>query len=578
LGEHHRLKTLAAIKVLHTQLAEGDIDGFLREAQFIANLERPNIVRILDFDVEGGIPFLVMGYASNGTLRQLHPKDTILPLSTVGSYVKQVADALQYAHDEKLIHRDIKPENMLVGRRGDVLLSDFGIALVAQSSRYQSTQEMAGTMAYMPPEQIHGKPRPASDQYALGITVYEWLTGDRPFHGSAIEIVAQHLAAPPTPLREKVPTLPADIERVVLTALAKDPKDRFSNIRAFSNALEQASQSRGFSVPEKLPTPTMQETWGDPSPSRPLPQPAANMPPPSLASNVGECRYILRGHTAKVNVVAWSLDGKYIASGSSDGTVQMWNANSGQRMFTVKKSIRPINSLTWSPDSLRIASAGADKLVHVWDANNGNEFFIYRGHSRNVKSVAWSPDGRSIASAGEENAVHIRDARNGTSLSRQFQSFSMNVIQWTPDNQFIICASNNSEVQVLDVNTMHKVTTYNNYSGWIGSLACSPNGQMVASAGLNPSVYVWMISNGKHVLTFSGHSGSIYALVWSPSGTYIASGDVNGKIRIWNARNGERVYTYHGHNGAVYSLAWSPNGKYIASADDDNTVQVWATP
>ena len=141
--------------------------------------------------------------------------------------MKQIASALQYAHDERFIHRDVKPENMLIGRRGEVLLSDFGIALVAQSSRYQSTQDMVGTMAYMAPEQIQGKPRPASDQYALGIVVYEWLSGIRPFHGAFTEIVAQHLAAPPPPLHEKVPTIPPGVENVVMTALAKDPKARF---------------------------------------------------------------------------------------------------------------------------------------------------------------------------------------------------------------------------------------------------------------------------------------------------------------------------------------------------------------
>ena len=100
-----------------------------------------------------------MDYAPNGTLRKLHPKGSSLAIATIVTYVKQVADALQYAHDEKLIHRDIKPENMLVGRRHEVLLSDFGIALVAQSSRYQSTQDVIGTVVYMSPEQIQGKPR-----------------------------------------------------------------------------------------------------------------------------------------------------------------------------------------------------------------------------------------------------------------------------------------------------------------------------------------------------------------------------------------------------------------------------------
>src|SRR5207249_11996806 len=118
----------------------------------------------------------------------------------------------------------------------------FGIALVAQSSRYQSTKEMAGTMAYMAPEQIQGKPRPASDQYALGIVVYEWLSGERPFHGSFTEIVAQHLAVPPTPLREKVEMVSPAVQEVVMTALAKDPRQRFGSVQAFANALEQSSQ------------------------------------------------------------------------------------------------------------------------------------------------------------------------------------------------------------------------------------------------------------------------------------------------------------------------------------------------
>src|SRR5207302_7288650 len=180
-----------------------------------------------------------MSYAPNGTLRQLHPKDSILPLTIVVGYVKQVADALQYAHDEKLIHRDIKPENMLLGRRNEILLSDFGIAIVAQSSRYQGTQDMAGTIAYMAPEQIQAHPRPASDQYSLGIVVYEWLSGERPFHGSFTEIAIKHSLVPPPSLREKVPTILPAVEQVVMKALAKDPHQRFMSIKEFAISLEQ---------------------------------------------------------------------------------------------------------------------------------------------------------------------------------------------------------------------------------------------------------------------------------------------------------------------------------------------------
>ncbi len=242
LGEHIYLKTQAAIKILHTRLAADDTDSFVSEAQIIARLKHPHIVRVLDFGVESGTPFLVMDYAPNGTLRQRHRKGTRLEPTIIATYVKQIAEALHYAHEQKLVHRDVKPENMLLGERDEVLLSDFGIATVAQSSRYQGTQEVAGTVAYMAPEQVQGKPRPASDQYALGIVVYEWLAGERPFHGSFTEIATQQVLTPPPPLHEKAPGIPPMLEAVVMTALAKDPKERFASIQAFANAFEQTCQ------------------------------------------------------------------------------------------------------------------------------------------------------------------------------------------------------------------------------------------------------------------------------------------------------------------------------------------------
>jgi serine/threonine protein kinase/uncharacterized membrane protein len=244
LGEHVYLRTQVAIKVLQAKVAgEDDLESFLQEARTIAHLVHPHIVRVMDFGVDDQTPFLVMDYAPNGTLRQRHPKGERLSLFTITQYVKQIAGALQHAHDEKLIHRDIKPENMLLAKNGDVLLGDFGIALIAQSSRYQSTQDVIGTVAYMSPEQIQGRPRAASDQYSLGIVIYEWLSGDRPFRGSFTELCTQHMFASPPSLREKVPTIVPAVEQVVMTALAKDPKQRFGNIRAFANALEQASRS-----------------------------------------------------------------------------------------------------------------------------------------------------------------------------------------------------------------------------------------------------------------------------------------------------------------------------------------------
>ncbi len=243
LAEHKYLRTRAAIKILQAQLASDDQEYFLAEARTVAHLIHPHIIRVLEFGIENATPFLVMDYAPNGTLRQLHPKGSRVPLASVVSYVRQLAEALDYAHSQQVIHRDIKPENMLVGNKNNVLLSDFGIAQVAQSSRYQNVRDMAGTIAYMAPEQISAHPRTASDQYSLGIVVYEWLTGERPFQGSFTEIAVKHNLVPPPSFHEKVPGLTPAVEEVVLTALAKEPQQRFATVSAFAQALEQASMS-----------------------------------------------------------------------------------------------------------------------------------------------------------------------------------------------------------------------------------------------------------------------------------------------------------------------------------------------
>ena len=234
LGEHVKDKTPAAVKVLQERLTHSeDLKEFINEVRILFRLQHPNIVPLLDFGIERDIPFLIMAHAK-GTLRQ--PKGTCLPQDTVVGYIKQIAGALQCAHDLKLIHRDVKPDNILLGPNFQVWVSDFGIVSIAHSSRSLNTQIGAGTVPYMAPEQIQGKPRIASDQYALGVVVYEWICGSRPFKGTAIEIAMQHSQAQPSSLCEQVPRLSSAVEQVVFKALAKDPKDRFTSVLEFAEA------------------------------------------------------------------------------------------------------------------------------------------------------------------------------------------------------------------------------------------------------------------------------------------------------------------------------------------------------
>jgi len=278
LGEHRYLKSYAALKVLRTALKGKDIDKFISEAQTLVRLRHPNIVRVLEFAVDRGTPVLVMDYAPGGTLRKQHPRGSFLSLTTTVTYVKQVAAALQYAHNNNLIHRDVKPENMLLGPDQQILLSDFGIAVLTSSPELLTAQgtKMTGTIPYTAPEQLHGKPTFASDQYSLAIVVYEWLCGRRPFEGSHWEIIEQQLSAAPTPLRERFPELPAEVEEVVLRALAKEPQQRYASVQAFARALERAAQVSGLDLEDdaqvtaalKERTPSQVSTHPDQTASR----------------------------------------------------------------------------------------------------------------------------------------------------------------------------------------------------------------------------------------------------------------------------------------------------------------------
>jgi len=247
LARNMNLRSLCAIKILRTPLMDKGRHKFLEEARLAATLEHDHIVRILDFDVQNGIPFIVMSYATNGSLRKHYPRGAQLSFDIILSYLEQVADALDYLHAQNLIHLDVKPENLLVGRNCEVLLGDFGITEVAH--RPSGSASRSGTLNYMSPEHLRGAPCAASDQYALAMCVYVWLTGQLPFKGTREEIRWQQLHKRPGSLRALAPDIPPAMEKVVLRALLKDPQRRYSCVGAFVDAFREA-------MPDALPPAT----------------------------------------------------------------------------------------------------------------------------------------------------------------------------------------------------------------------------------------------------------------------------------------------------------------------------------
>lgn len=233
-----------AIKVIRTDPAT-DAEfrrRFQREARIIAGLEHRAIVPVYDVGEDGAIPYLVMRYTPGGTLTALIDQGPLTPGRAV-DMIAQVADALAYAHGQGVVHRDIKPANILLSPDGHVLLTDFGIAkLQVETSVMTSPGALVGTPAYMAPEQVRGTAVDArTDIYALGIVLYELLTGQRPFTAETPwAVLDMQVRDPLPPPRMHNPAISEALELVILRATAKDPADRFPSAADFARALRAA--------------------------------------------------------------------------------------------------------------------------------------------------------------------------------------------------------------------------------------------------------------------------------------------------------------------------------------------------
>lgn len=606
LGEHVYLTTQAAIKILHARLTTEELERFREEARIVARLRHPHIINIHDFDVQDGTPFIVMDYAPNGTLRQRHARHTTVSETTVLLYVRQIAEALQYAHINKLIHRDVKPENMLVGHDNEILLSDFGIAVVVQTSRAEIEHSIIGTVSYMSPEQFKGQALPASDQYALAVVLYEWLCGRCPFQGTITEIMAQHIYDEPAPLRVYNPQISLAVEQVILKALSKNPEQRYPTMLDFAHAFENTSPKQTLLTRE----PILLRENGSTSDNYAAKTLRAIAAEGSVREGAAIEKHLTWKKRFSRRSLLFGLGGVTVLGLTGSGLVWFVRTHTyrdpkalitpttpptptGTLLLTYHSHTDTVNAVAWSPsDGSSIASASRDKTVRVWSVASGADTLSYTGHSDIVNAVAWALDGQHVASGGNDKTVQIWpvSSANDQPFSYQGHSDTVNCVIWLTDGstQYIASASNDKTVRIWKRDGSD-ITTYTEHTDAVRTVALSPDGKYIASGGEDKTGRVWPapISANNSVSTpdtasptavafFQKHSAGIRTLTWSPDGKYIASGGEDNMVFIWYALiGGNPLVTYQGHSAPVNAVSWSPDGNLLASASDDGTVHIW---
>lgn len=608
-AEQDETATPASFKRLRVKLSTGERALFLAAAQAFLAFTHPHIIRVIEVGEAAaeGAPFLylVLEQVADQTLRQLHPPGTSLPLTTILAYVKPLAEALYYGHQRNFVHGDVKPGNIFTNKQEQIILSDFSAGLLSRL-----TNTITGTLAYVAPEQLSEQPLPASDQYALGIMVYEWLTGEPPFTGSAGEISHHHLVTPPPALRTKIPALPPEIEKVVLTALAKEPEKRFTTIQEFAYALEKAlagareehvlvhtnplhmpAESAAARITSRLAVPSMDRSieilTTQLLPAVPGVTPRAadrEEDPPPARTRAGTIarRTLLVGLPALAVAAGgfafWYFNQKTPTPRTTQPTAlrHVYRGHAGR-----------VTALAWSPDSVYLASGGDDHTVQIWHADTGQVAYMYRASSGSVPAVTWAPDSQRLASAGigptakgsgpaQDKTVQVWYALTGQPISLyKGHTGGITDVAWDPQGERIASSSIDYSIQIWDAATGQHSLTQSTPPWYTWSLAWSPDATWLATGGTDTNLRVWGTTTGNPLTVYHGHTSSIEAVAWSPDGSKLATGSSDHTVRVWKMGNPASLLVYRGHTNYVNAVVWSEDGQYIASGGSDKTVQVW---
>jgi WD40 repeat protein/tRNA A-37 threonylcarbamoyl transferase component Bud32 len=283
----------------------------------------------------------------------------------------------------------------------------------------------------------------------------------------------------------------------------------------------------------------------------------------------------LEGHSSCVRSVAFSPEGKYLASGSYK-TIKIWETTTGKLIRTLEGHSIYVHSVAFSPDGKFLASGSLDGTIKIWETATGELIRTLEEHSGTVDSVAFSPDGKYLASGSSDKTIKIWETATGE-LIRTLEGHSgfVNSVAFSPDGKYLASGNYDNTIKIWETATGKLIRTLEGHSDYVNSVAFSPDGKYLASGSSDNTIKIWETATGKLIRTLEGHSDSVNSVAFSPDGKYLASGSVDKTIKIWETTTGKLIRTLEGHSSFVLSVAFSPDGKSLASGSNDNTIKIW---
>jgi WD40 repeat protein len=603
-----------AVKQLQPQFAAHDEYRirFLQEAEITGALEHPGVVPVYGLGAHpDGRPYYAMRLIQGDTLkdaaRKLHAGEPGLTLRGLLTRFVAVCYAVAYAHSRGVLHRDLKPANVLLGKYGETLVVDWGLAKAAGHELAQSAGKdfdeatlvprsgdssvqtqlgsAVGTPAYMSPEQAAGGTQtlgPTSDVYSLGATLYTVLTGRPPIEtrvaAEALEMVRKGDWKPPRQVNRRTP---AALDAVCRKAMALKPEDRHPT------ALALAADVEAWLADEPV------SAWREPWTLR-------------LRRWVGRHRTLVSAAAGTVLAAMLALGiGVVLLAQANDrerglrATAENKEKEARERGDEVRRQREEIRRNLYAAnvnlagqewengnlahmrellDACAPAEGEADLRGWEWrclDRLRHAELRVFTGHRGDVHLGAYSPDGTLLASGGDDGLVRVVDAATGEAV-HVLKGHAGDVLRaaFSPDGARLASGSRDTTVRLWNLAAGGEPLVLRGHTGDVYGVAFSPDGSRLASASYDGTIRVWDAAGGGEPLVLRGHKGEVRNAAYSPDGSRLASAGLDGTLRIWDAAGGAELAVFHVPGGGVRWAAYSPDGTRLATAGSDGVVRI----